>query len=409
MDTGKTKSIKKLSRRLPLVSRSSPLWVTLVTALLCSLPLTAAILPEDRADALFHSYGGGGVTIDGPSITARNEVGKNTSMSAHYYVDSISSASVDVRTFASPYTEERTEYSISAEHVNDNSTVSLSYTNSAESDYLADSFHLGVSHSVFGDLTTVSLGYSRGSDTVRRNEYDTSGPIKLRTGTVTMGTVNRHQFRLGLTQILSKNLVTNMGFEVITDEGYLNNPYRSVFYRDTGLAVSSTGEQYPGTRTSAAVALRARYYLPWRAAMKFEARTFTDSWDVQARMFDLGLTQPLGDSLTLDFHFRNYSQSAASFYSNYFYSRKVYMARDKELSTYTTNTVGGSFSYEFMNQGWWKFDRGTFNASLDIIRFDYSDYRDVSGVNKSVEAEIVNAPAYSFTAKVLQIYMSLWY
>ncbi|MDH5326891.1 MAG: DUF3570 domain-containing protein [Gammaproteobacteria bacterium] len=389
--------------------RRSPLWVMLLAALLCSLPLTAAILPEDQVDSLYHSYEGGGVSINGPSVTARSEVGKNTSMSAHYYVDSISSASIDVETFASPYTERREEYSISMEHINDNSNVSLAYTSSEESDYVAGSYHLGISHSIFGDLTTVSLGYSRGFDSVRRNIYDTSGPVKYKQGSAIVGSVDRHQFRFGVTQILSKNLIANLGLEVITDEGYLNNPYRSVFYRDASLAVLTTTEQYPGTRTSSAVSLRARYHLPWRAAMKFEVRSYTDSWDIRANMFDLGFTQPLGQTLIMDFHFRQYSQGAASFYSNYFDSKKVFMARDKELSSFSSTTIGGGVSYEFMNQGWWKFDKGTVNTSLDLVRFDYDNYRDVRDVSLADESQIVNAPRYSFTAKILQIYMSLWY
>ena len=388
--------------------RRSRLWVTLISAL-CSLPLMAAILPEDRADALYHSYTGGGVTIDGPSLTARTEVGRNSSVSAHYYIDSISSASVDVKTFASPYTEERKEYSFTAEYLNDNSTVNFAYTNSAESDYLADTISLGVSHSVFGDLTTVTLGVAHGSDTVRRNIYDTSGPVKFKSSTQTVGTVDRYNFRLGMSQILTKNLIANLGCEVVSDEGYLNNPYRSVFYRDAGFAVVQTGERYPGTRTSSAVALRARYHLPWRAAMKVEARSFTDSWGIQAGLYDIGVTQPIGQRLTLDFHYRYYSQTAASFYSNYFYSEKLYMARDKELSTFTTSTFGGSVSYEFMNQGWWKFDKGTINGALDVIQFNYANYSDVSEVDQTDETALTSQPGYSFTAKVLQIYMSLWY
>jgi hypothetical protein len=66
----------------------------------------AGVLPEDRADVLYHLYDGGGVEIDGPSVLVRKQVGKSTSLVANYYVDMISSASIDVITTASPYTEE---------------------------------------------------------------------------------------------------------------------------------------------------------------------------------------------------------------------------------------------------------------------------------------------------------------
>ena len=60
----------------------------------------AGVLPEDRADAMYHYYDGGGVQIDGPSLLMRKQVGKSFSFFGNYYVDSISSASIDVVTTA---------------------------------------------------------------------------------------------------------------------------------------------------------------------------------------------------------------------------------------------------------------------------------------------------------------------
>jgi len=75
----------------------------------------AAILPEDRFDILYHRYEGDQVTVDGPSILGRKAFGKHTSLFANYYADAVSSASIDVRTYASPYAEDRTEYSVGAD------------------------------------------------------------------------------------------------------------------------------------------------------------------------------------------------------------------------------------------------------------------------------------------------------
>ena len=65
----------------------------------------AGVLAEDRADVLYHLYDGGGVEIDGPSVLVRKQVGKSVSLVGNYYVDMVSSASIDVITTASPYTE----------------------------------------------------------------------------------------------------------------------------------------------------------------------------------------------------------------------------------------------------------------------------------------------------------------
>ena len=67
-----------------------------------SIRVEAGVLPDDRTDVLYHLYDGGGVTIDGPSVLVRKKVGKSLSFVGNYYVDMISSASIDVVTTASP-------------------------------------------------------------------------------------------------------------------------------------------------------------------------------------------------------------------------------------------------------------------------------------------------------------------
>ena len=56
----------------------------------------AGVLPEDRADVLYFRYDGGGVTIDGPSVLVRKSIGEHVSVAANYYIDMVSSASIDV-------------------------------------------------------------------------------------------------------------------------------------------------------------------------------------------------------------------------------------------------------------------------------------------------------------------------
>ena len=81
---------------------------------------------------------------------------------------------------------------------------------------------------------------------------------------------------------------------MITDEGFLNNPYRSVRYLDaaSGNGYSFQAELYPRTRTSNAVSLDARYYLPYRAAIHGGVRFFTDTWGIGANTAEIGYTHP---------------------------------------------------------------------------------------------------------------------
>ena len=50
--------------------------------------LLAAVLPEDRADVMYHSYDGGGVEVNGPAVLVRKGFRQNFSLSASYYQDS---------------------------------------------------------------------------------------------------------------------------------------------------------------------------------------------------------------------------------------------------------------------------------------------------------------------------------
>jgi len=65
----------------------------------------ATVLPDDRADLLYHAYDGGGLTVDGPAVLVRKSFKDQVSVWGHYYVDRVSSASIDVVTTASSYSE----------------------------------------------------------------------------------------------------------------------------------------------------------------------------------------------------------------------------------------------------------------------------------------------------------------
>jgi hypothetical protein len=358
----------------------------------------AGVLPEDRADVLLHSYDGGGVTIQGPSVLVRKQFAQKFSVSANHYVDRVSSASIDVITTASPYKEERTQQSVGLDYLHDRWLMNIGFTNSEENDYTAETFSFGVSQDVFGDLTTISLGYSLGNDTVGRR-----GDAGFR------DEVERQQYRLGVSQILTKNLLLGLSFETITDEGFLNNPYRQVRYLDssTPQGYSYEREVYPRTRTSDAGSIRMRYYLPYRAALHAEYRQYADTWAIDADTFEIGYTHPIESGWTFEGRLRTYSQTKAEFYSDLFQRSRYqnFMARDKELSTFTSQTIRLAASYDIVRGGWKFVERGTLNVILDHMMFDYEDFRDLRRAGAAPGTE----PLYSFDANVVQLFVSFWF
>ncbi|MCG7900178.1 MAG: hypothetical protein JAY85_17180, partial [Candidatus Thiodiazotropha weberae] len=65
---------RALTHRIALLFSPARHWLLLMLALLPGFSLFATVLPEDRADIMYHRYDGGGVEVDGPSILVRKSV-----------------------------------------------------------------------------------------------------------------------------------------------------------------------------------------------------------------------------------------------------------------------------------------------------------------------------------------------
>jgi hypothetical protein len=393
------------------VSKSSLVRI-ITTAVVMSAPLystgaSAGVLPDDRADALFHRYEGGGVTIQGPSVLVRKKMAEKYAVSANYYQDMITSASIDVQVSgASEYKEERDQYSLGLEYLRGKTTYNLGYSNSSENDYDAETTSFGISQDLFGDLTTVSLGFSRGSDTVRNS-----------TNPAFEQPIDRWNYRVGVSQILTKSLITSLNLEVITDEGFLNNPYRSYRFvnpADNRLFVLAQ-EIYPRTRTSNALAFNGRYFLPYRAAVYGGYRFFTDTWGIRANTFEVGYVHPLRQQWTFETRVRYYQQSNADFYADIFQrqNQQNFLARDKELSTFNSIALRVGATYEFVPTGWRFIKKGSVNLFYDRIEFSYDDFRDARvSMLPTTDPNFRPAgsePLYEFGANVIQLFVSGWF
>ena len=370
----------------------------LILALLVLDSAQAGVLPEDRADVLYHLYDGGGVEIDGPSVLVRKQIGKSTSIVANYYVDMITSASIDVITTASPYSEERTQWSLGVDYLRGNTMMSVSYTTSTEPDYDANNFGFSVSQNLFGDLTTLTLMYTLGDDIVG----NTNDPTFEQE-------IDRQSYGIGLTQILTRNMIASLNFETITEEGFLNNPYRTVRYADAGspIGYSYEPELYPNTRTSNALGTRVKYHLPYRAVIEGEYRYFTDTWDIDGHTASISYIHPLGP-LTFNARYRYHDQTGAHFFRDIFPRSEAtnFRGRDKELSPLTSNSIRFAVSYEFMGaaRGRSFIKKASVSAAVEFLQIDYHEFRDLS-TGSGLGAE----PLYTLEADIFQIFFSFWY
>jgi len=340
----------------------------------------AATLPEDKAEAIFHVYDGGGVKATGPALLVRKSLADKVSLQAQYYVDAVSNASIDVVTTASPFKETRKAWDFSAETVVRDSTVALSLSRSTEPDYIAESVGLDTTHEVFGGMTTVSLGFTRSKDQVGKKDV--------------VGFIDQAlhwQWRSGVTQVLSPRWLVSLNAEAVSDSGYLGSPYRAA--RVFGAAVP---ERNPRTRSSRAIKLRSiTDTQAWWAgsSLRAEYRYYWDNWDVRAHTTEVGGSKMLAERLLLDASLRFYSQGEALFYSDNASSETLYLSRNRQLSSFNSTSVAARLTYT-----WPGLPAGydvKLTGSYEFKQFRFKDFTDLR-----------TGQAYGHNAHVLQAYVS---
>jgi Protein of unknown function (DUF3570) len=381
--------------------------IAVATALLLVRATSADVLSDDRADIFYSKYSGGGMDITGESVLVRKKFSESFAVEANYFIDKVSGASVDVLSNASTIKDERKQKSGTLEYLHDKTTYSLSYINSTERDYIANTTHFSLSQDMFGDLTTLNLGFSRTRDQVGENNGTADKPI-----IDWLGHADTRSYDAGLSQILTKNLITGVTLEVITDSGDLANPYRSIRYRDLSnpKGYSSGSQVYPDTRTSTAVEARAKYYLPYRAAVTGSYRFFRDTWGIVGNTYELDYTHPIQNVLILEGRLRYYKQGHATFYSDLYpqANSQNFTARDRNLAASENTTIGAKVTYAFLPDGWKIFKRATATLDISRIQFKYLDFRDIKdfGVPEYLPGE---EPLYHFNAFVGQLYVSMFF
>lgn len=390
------------------------LLTSLVLCVAAVYPVTAAVLPDERVDVMEHSYDGGGIQVSGPSILVRKNVGSAVSLSANYYVDMVSSASIDVLASASRYSEERIQKSVGMDYMHDRTTYSLGYITSDEKDYQAKTYSFGVSQTFFGDLTTLGFDFGLGQDVVGRNIKGVPDP------TFHLDK-ERRTYSANLSQILTKNWIAELNVESGSDaclhmqqgQSCLNNPYRGYSYLQNGVR-ALLPEKYPLTHNTDAVSLRTMYHLPYSASIRGEVRGFTDSWGVKAHNEEIRYVQDFKKDLLLEVKYRVYRQTAADFYSDLFPYKDAqnYMARDKELSPFSSKSVGVGLTYKFP----WNiagFEKSTANLYWDHMSINYDDFRDYANFLKAKLPaggyKPGEEPLYAMDADVIRFYLSFWF
>jgi hypothetical protein len=381
--------------------------IAVVAAILLVRATSADVLPDDRADLFYSKYSGGGMDITGESVLVRKKFTEDFALEGSYFVDKVSGASIDVLSQASQIKDTRKQKSATIEYVHDKTSYALTYMDSVERDYKSNTVNFSLKQNMFGDLTTMTLGYAYTHDGVGENNGTAFVPV-----VAWLGHAETRSYDVGLSQILTKNFIAGLDVNVITDEGYLANPYRSVRFVDTGnpKGYSLASQVYPDTRTSTAVRAEAKYYLPYRAAITGSYRYFNDTWGLVGNTYELDYTHPIANIWIFEGRLRFYKQNSATFYSDLFPAANYqnFEARDQDLASSENTTIGAKVTYAFLPDGWKIFKRATATFDISRISFHYLDFHNIKYYGLP-QYQPGTEPLYEFNATVYQIYMSMFF
>jgi hypothetical protein len=340
----------------------------------------AGDLPEDSAEALIHSYNGGGVSANGLALLVRKKLVDKVSVSASYYLDSVSNASIDVVTTASPYREKRNEVGFGADYIYRDAQISLSTSSSREPDYTAKRIGLDIAQETFGGMSSVSLGFTRGADEISKHNAPEFNDR-----------ATHWQYRLGLTQILTTRWIMSANMEALADDGFLGSPYRIA--RVFGAAVP---ERTPRTRSARALKFRVIGDLGSRDALHLDYRYYWDNWDIKAHTAEFGYSRHFGEKWLADASLRHYKQDHALFYSDNASAETLYVSRNRQLSAFNSTGLGAKLAYT-LDKISGKYEV-KLNTAVEFTRFKFSDFTDIR----------TGAP-YSYNASIIQMYVSATY
>lgn len=285
-----------------------------------------------------------------PMLDAMFEVGVHGLATGHLLVDAITSASASSgAAMAEPFTERRFEAGGGYAHElagPDGSFVDLLRIGgdakaSSEPDYT--SYYAGVraEAELAQKNATVGLGGGVSFDTLDASGSQGGGSglvggLQLQCPGDMLATSDQCDLRTyamyaSVSQLLSKNALVGVSYDLSRQTGFLANPYRQVIVSPVPVP-----ERHPSERTRHAFAVSARYFVPSAQTAFIAAyRFYRDSWDIHAHTPEVRIIQEVGSSAEASIRYRYYTQDASFFYRERYTSSMItYVTDDPKMSPF---------------------------------------------------------------------------
>jgi len=321
-------------------------------------------------------------TVVSPRARVRTRVGDERShLDVVYAVDAWTSASIDVRTAASPTVrEQRDELGFGLDRAWSWGRVALGYRLSHEVDYLSNSTAVSVEADALQRTITLSASAFAGGDVVGR-----AGDESFHR---TLGYGGLH---LGYAHVLTRTTILQAGLELRGQHGYLASPYRWVSLGGGGTCAHAVGlcipEQHPDRRVRMAGVARIRQALARRWSLGAGYRLYGDSWGVLGHtgLFDVRMMP--APALTLGLEGRGYTQGAAEFYRVAYPEAPAqgWVTRDRELSSMWNVRAG------VLADGRWTLARGIVLMAGALVAGSTYGYRGFIGLERVAALEVTGS------------------
>ncbi len=295
-----------------------------------------------------------------PMLDGMFDVAQRGTVTAHFLVDAITSASSSSGAAnAQPFTEKRYEAGLGYTHQFDTFKLGGDVKYSTESDY--DSLYLGLRGGM--DLAqknaALAVGAGVSKDKVSTTMSGGLGAITLQcdpnnpnSGAASCDLSTYSGFA-SFSQILSKDAIAAVTYDLASMQGYQSNPYRQVI-----TAAQILAERHPDSRLRQAFGGTVRYYVsPSETTFIGAYRYYRDDWHVRAHTPEIRIIQQVGPFADAGFRFRYYTQTKAYFYEDrYLDDSSQYISDDPKLSKFTGQTIEaklGIYGEQFGLTGSW--------------------------------------------------------
>lgn len=262
--------------------------------------------------------------VQQPMLDARFDVGEHGSLDAHVLIDAITSASTASSAEDAAFEETRLEGGAGYVHTLGIYKVGGSARYSTEPDYKSMFGVVRGEAELFQRNLRIGVAAGAGRDDV----YEIAtlrGELKTYLGSVSVA------------QILSRNAIGSLTYDVSFLDGFQANPYRRV---PIGTLLP---ENHPSQRLRHAVAASGRWFRePSATTVIGSYRLYYDDWGVLAHTPEVRVLQDVGDDVQVGLRYRFHWQNAADFYQETYAEvpPSGLLSDDEKLSKFTSHTIG---------------------------------------------------------------------